>query len=368
MAHEFNNIHSIVLGYLELSLSFGEIDDKVRMYLEHVMQAVQRAAAVTRNLLSFASKPRSDRTNACLNDIVKNTLEIIRREYQSEGIAISYEPGKLPLMEMNESLLGQVVFNLLMNARHALTSRERKEIAVRTWARDGSVFMAVTDTGCGIPAENLSKIFTPFFTTKGEFSAGDSAMAQVKGTGLGLSVCHNIVASHEGEISVESDVGVGTTFTVRLPVRAHESQNAAAGIDAETASLARGGRVLIMDDEKDILNILGDGLRARGLVVTECEEGARALEIIGREKVDLVLTDLQMPSMEGMEFLRRLKQMPQEDKPQVLILTGKPVADEKREELLGSLGADEILSKPFRLNDIQAKICRAIAGRRLAAK
>jgi len=203
--------------------------------------------------------------------------------------------GQIPAVLGSEGKLSQVFLNLLINAAYAISdgSAESNRIEIRTWANDEHVFAEVKDSGKGIPAESLPRIFEPFFTTK---AAG-------VGSGLGLAICKDILTEMGGDIQVESDVGRGTRFIIRLPVARDPAQAASAAIAQEVAPPADlRGRILAVDDEEPIRGMLKRMLgRAHEVVTAASGEEARAM-IEKDHSFDLILCDLMMPTMSGMDL------------------------------------------------------------------
>ena len=173
--------------------------------VDESLDGVERIKTIVTSLKSFSRKDENVLELADLNNLVESTLTIVWNEIKYVA-NLNKELGDIPAIKCYPSQLSQVIMNLLVNAAHAI-EKGPGTISVKTWANDGTVFLEVSDTGCGISPENLGKIFTPFFTTK---EAG-------KGTGLGLSICYDIVTRHNGLFSVKSDVGKGSAFTVSLP-------------------------------------------------------------------------------------------------------------------------------------------------------
>jgi two-component system NtrC family sensor kinase len=161
-------------------------------------------------LMSFSRVDQSEATSVDINECIETTLTMVRNEFEHTA-TIEKKYGKLPQTWCYPQLINQVFMNLLLNAGQAV--EKQGAIIIRTWFEDGSILVAISDTGAGIPKENLSRIFEPFFTTR---EVG-------QGSGLGLSVAYDIIKKHNGDISVESEAGKGTTFTVRIPV--HEKSD-----------------------------------------------------------------------------------------------------------------------------------------------
>lgn len=179
--------------------------EDVYKLIDESLDGAERVKTIVQNLKSFSHVDQGEMRLANINDCIETTLNIVWNELKYKA-TVKKEYGTLPFTSCYPQQLNQVFMNLLVNASHAIESQG--EIVIRTWEQDGSICASVSDTGCGIPAENLEKIFEPFFTTK---EVG-------KGTGLGLSIAYDIVKKHNGELVVQSEVGKGTTFLMKIPV------------------------------------------------------------------------------------------------------------------------------------------------------
>jgi two-component system NtrC family sensor kinase len=225
MAHEFNNINLTVLGFSQLALEKSELSPDVRDHLQRINRAARRASSITNNLLDFTREGKASVGRGNLSRAATEALALVREQYEKEGIELKDRVSPVQDGFMDEDQIVQVALNLFAKARDAMSGAGKKELTVTTGSDGAMVFLSVADTGCGIPEEELSQVFTPFFTRKGEH-ASDQTQAANKGTGLGLSVCHTIVANHGGDIHAESTVGSGTTLTIRLPVEARGEEEA----------------------------------------------------------------------------------------------------------------------------------------------
>ncbi|OHB75746.1 MAG: hypothetical protein A2Z25_23460, partial [Planctomycetes bacterium RBG_16_55_9] len=211
VAHEINNPLGAILMYGHLSLEETPIEDSRRKNLEKVVGEATRCKNIVRGLLDFARQSEPHVEEADANDILKRTLSLLRNQalFQNIKITAKFSPS-LPKAMMDTGQIQQVFTNIILNAAEAMDGEGELIVATRTANGDGFIEIEFTDTGCGIPRENLDKIFDPFFTTK---EVG-------RGTGLGLAVSFGIIARHQGTIEVESSLGKGTTFIVRLPLKA----------------------------------------------------------------------------------------------------------------------------------------------------
>jgi signal transduction histidine kinase len=210
--HEFNNVLMTILNYARMGLRHKDEPTRDKA-LDKIHIAAQRAAKITASILAAARNRSGNLESTNLQRIVEDTLVLLEREFSKYRIAVETQLAEVPEVSAIGNQIQQVLLNLLINARQAMTSGGRVLIRLEHDAAAGMVDLVVRDTGSGIPPEKLTRIFEPFFTTKsGPDETGKG------GTGLGLSACRKIIEAHHGRIRVESTVGKGTQFTIRLPV------------------------------------------------------------------------------------------------------------------------------------------------------
>mgnify|MGYP005842070657 CR=1 FL=1 len=310
VAHELNNPLAVVVARA-LLLEEQIADPQARAAVRVLRQAAERCAGIVRTFLAIArAKPRERRPLA-LGTVLSAVADILAYGLGADDIALEIAP--MPegaVIEAEEDALHQLFLNLLVNAQHALRGAPKpRRIGVTVTVRGGSVEIVVADTGLGVPPAIRGRIFEPYFTTK----------QQGEGTGIGLSVCHGIVTAHGGTIAVDDAPGGGARFTVRLPQAA-----AVAATEAPRpgAGPAMRGRVLVVDDEHDITDVISELLARQGLEVTVARDGMQALLHLEEAPCDLVITDLRMPGMDGAGLLARIAEWPQAARPAVIVLTG----------------------------------------------
>jgi PAS domain S-box-containing protein len=310
VAHDFNNILTVVLGHASL-LALQPLDHKSLASAQQIKEAAERAAGLTRQLLAFGRKQLARPRPIDLNQIVGNLSKMLKRllgEDISLQLNFSSEPA---LIEADPVMVEQVLMNLSVNSRDAMPRGGQLIVAVSQRVVDDFhasqfvdaypgkfICLSHTDTGCGIPPENLTRIFEPFFTTK---ELG-------KGTGLGLATVFGIIKQHRGWLEVESELEKGTTFHVYLP--ATGSPNAATE-EYETQFHARTGTetILVVEDERDLREIVTRTLNLNGYRVFQAVDGNNALQIWSeyKDKIDLLFTDIVMPGgLNGRELADRL--------------------------------------------------------------
>jgi PAS domain S-box-containing protein len=327
VAHEVNNPLSVVLANVTLlcddiedhradlerrSVTYdGQRLQQMLSSLGDVRSAADRIRRIMLDLLAFSRRERPETGFADVRRCIEWATRTTSHEFKNRA-RLSSSVGQLPNVAGDDARLVQVLVNLLINAAHAIepghTDANRVIVDART-REDGWVELAVSDTGAGIPPENLAKVFEPFFTTKGV----------EKGTGLGLSICHGIVSSFGGKLEVASELGKGTRFTISLPPAQPSLEPPAPAVEADVASAK--ARVLVIDDEPQVLRYMQRVLRDHS--VTCLEDARDALELIDRgEPFDVVLSDLMMPSMTGMAFYEALLARQPELAKRVIFLSG----------------------------------------------
>ncbi len=312
VAHDFNNILSTILGYTELSLLEPKVPKKVKNNLDHIIRAGERAKGISHQILTFSRRTSSHKIPNDLGQIAKECVDFFKIGILP-GITLTRDIPMQPFPILaDKNQIYQVIMNLLTNGLQAMEhapDRIGGKISLSvtpvtdmniTAGLDGSsaanfLALIVKDTGKGIPFDLISRIFEPYFTTK---ETG-------KGTGMGLSISHGIIKDHGGQILVESDTENGSTFTVILPI--HEK---AAPVLPTKKDRALGGqeRILMVDDEKEVLDIQKDFLIPLGYRVTGCCDPLKALDLIKNKsnQFDLMVTDQKMPGMTGNELYHRI--------------------------------------------------------------
>ena len=285
VAHELNNPLTAILGYSQLLAANNHVDGRGAEFVEKLRTQALRTHRIVHNLLSFARQQKPERLPVRLNQIVENTLALREYDMRINNIVVHRELAPdLPITAADAHQLQQVFLNILNNAVDAILERSSGgEIWVRTAAEPEHLIVEFTDRGPGV--RDPQRVFDPFYTTK---PVG-------KGTGLGLSICYGIVIEHGGAIRVRNSAepGRGAVFTVELPFQpVPESQTELPDWPAGTPPA---GRILLVDDEEAVLELEQEILRGRCRSVRAVRSGREAQQILDREPVDLVITDLKMP-------------------------------------------------------------------------
>lgn len=211
ITHEFNNILTTIINYAKLGLRHKDAASKERS-LEKILQAGQRACRITTGMLSYARRSSDRREPVSVVELVQDVLVLVEKDLQMHRVRLQTKFDGQPVAILNASQVQQVLLNLIVNARQAMEGGGTLSVVVRTNTENGFAEIAVRDTGCGISPETLKRIFDPYFTTKTADGQGQG------GTGLGLALARDVIEAHHGRIRVESAVGQGTTFTLKLPL------------------------------------------------------------------------------------------------------------------------------------------------------
>ncbi len=351
VAHEINNPLSFVLSNLEVveDLLRGTAPDpELHTSITQAREGVRRVATIVRDLRGIAhpgNAPQSTRLD--IHNALDAAIRICEGEARDRArIVRDYEP--VPPIHADEAQLGQVVLNLLVNAIQAIAPghSDLNEITIRTRTVSESVQFEICDTGPGIDPRHVDRLFEPFVTTK---EVGE-------GTGLGLYVCRSIVESMRGRIQLEPMPGRGTRATVTLPIASHTEEQGAASvpIHESTQTGDRRLRILIIDDEEMLTSALARSLR--GHEVHTVNRGAQAVQLAKASHFDLILCDLIMPEMTGMQVFEALDRADAEVRKRFVFMTGATVTSEAR------AFADQcdapVLEKPFSRAELLAVLDR----------
>jgi len=357
VAHEFNNVLSGIVGYTSLAMSRNDVK-KIREDLVIVDKASNRAIEVVRKLLAFSRQKDEKYTLSNIEEVIDDTLSLINNTLNKEGVRIIKHFGKTPPVKVNQNEIQQVVLNMVINAIQAIDentdlSSENKVIGVTTEAVDGFVKMDISDTGIGIPHENIPKIFEPFFTTRAKNS-------KEPGTGLGLPITYAIIERHGGSIDVDSEIGKGTTFTIWIPFdRPFTNGNVPQVNDAdhkEQIGSARKANVLVVDDELYIGDLIRDSLKDQGHNVTVLNNGEEAIEQFKENHFDIAFIDYMLPGCTGLDVIKSVRgHNPQTS---LILITGS-VNSSVGEEAIAE-GATSFLQKPFTFDQIRNVVSTAI--------
>jgi two-component system cell cycle sensor histidine kinase/response regulator CckA len=344
IGHEINNPLTYVLANIDClreqlqifatklpKAAFDELDE----IASEAKHGAERVARIVHSLKIFSRVEEEQRTPADIHAVVEAACALASNEIRHRARLVKiYRP--VPKVEANDARLTLVFFNIFINAAQAITEgrADENQIDVKTWAEQGRAIVEIRDTGCGIDAKDLPRIFDPFFTTK----------EQGVGTGLGLSMCHGIVSALGGDITVETTVAVGTTVRISLPGFAGVVDRATP-VTRISSGNGRSGRILVVDDDAAVCTAIRRTLGRRHEIVTTTS-GREAIDrIAGGERYDLILCDLMMPVVTGMEVHAEVLERVPEQARRMVFITGGAFTPAARDFLRRV--PNERFEKPF---------------------
>lgn len=369
VAHELNNPLTSIILFAQL-LQQRSLSEEGKRDLDKIISESRRAANIVRGLLDFARQRPPERRPVQINDVVHSTLELLSYELQTHNVhyELSLAPD-LPTIQADAHQLQQVFVNLISNAYQAIGSTHHNGfVHIATGMGTTSlpeaaselssvIRISIDDNGPGISPAIVSRIFDPFFTTK---PVGE-------GTGLGLSICHGIVTEHGGQIWAESRLGQGTTIWVEIPITPADLVEEAIPQVQPEPYQPDTARIFIVDDEKSVLDVLSRVLRQQGYIVEVSNNGEQALlRLQSQPWFDLILCDLHLPGINGMELYWRLQPHQPDMLKRFLFITGDMVSGAVR-RFFQDTGAP-FLSKPFELPALVERVQIAIASSRKNAR
>lgn len=351
IAHDFNNVLTPIMGYSEVIrlnlMRDANADEMVLEYLDGIIRAAKRAKSLVEQILTFSRASEQKESLQYIQPIVKEALKLLRVTLPTTIIIEEDIEDQCGIVSVDPVQIHQILLNLCTNSAHAMAGnhgtltvkleRDRVDDSGQGWLK-----LTVADTGCGIPPETLDRIFEPYFTTK----------EKSRGTGMGLALVHGIINRMGGRIEVASEVGVGTSFEIYLPVSRKRTR-----IDqvVNTADLVRGqGHILLVDDESQVVEVTGELLTSIGYKVTGCTSPFEAVRLFSRApgQFDLLLTDLTMPELTGVELSKAIKEI-RSDLP-VVLFTG--YSDLLSREEVERAGISKYCMKPVSLKDLSKMI------------
>jgi len=356
VAHEYNNINSIAMGNLDVLLKMDTLPPFVLDCISTIRRTTARGAEITRSLLNYAKDGVNGdykRESVSLVSLAEETMNLVVREFSKEGIEFSSNFDEIKndhFVSVNSSQIKQAILNLVLNARHAVSELDKKIISFKINSDDEYVYLEISDTGHGIPEEDIEKLFHPFFTTKGKF-AKEESQKKFDGSGLGLAVTNMIMKQHGGSIDVSSDIGLGTRFLLSFSKMTKETEIKENEIKENKDIEIHNGqnkKILVLDDEIELCKLLSDSLTGNGYNVKYTDDGVEALKWNSKDPFDLILTDIQMPKMSGTEFLNNL---PINENQKRIVMTGRV----NKKDIKG-IDMDEFVYKPFDLFSLIGRI------------
>jgi len=342
--HDLNNVLGAILGRAQMVQIKDDIDEIKRQVAQIEKIALQGGETVKRLQEFFRQGHRTEMRPTDLNQVVADAVEVTRHRWETQaqrgGIVYTIDTDLHPAAIVSgvHSELVDTVANMILNALDAMPQGGPLTLATR---RDGTCCrLSIADEGTGMTPEEIAKVFSPFYTTKGP-----------QGSGLGLAVVHSIVTRHGGHVNVESEPGKGSRFVIQLPA----TNQATVEVTAKPMPpRPQGRRVLLVDDDATILDVIGEALREAGHEVEAIDSGAQAIVSMRSGRHDVVVTDLGMPGVNGWEVARAARDM--EPRLPVIVISGWGAQIDKRQ--LSECGVDALLAKPFRLEQIRDSVAR----------
>ena len=351
VAHELNNPLSVVVGR-SLILEEELRHQPAGPAIARVREAAERCARIVKTFLAMARQEKPTRVELDLKSLLKSALELVGYGLKADGVVVELDlPAHLPALHADPDQLVQVFTNLLVNAQQAMNTRLERRLRISACALDGGRAVAVTvsDTGPGVAPEIAHRIFEPFFTTKG---VGE-------GTGVGLSVSHGILQAHGGCLRLtESELG-GASFQVLLPAGRGGEVMETPGERPVPADAAPGRAILVVDDEPEVAALMADILGGAGYRVITAASGRAALGELQRAPVDLVISDLRMPDLDGRGLYAALRVDYPALSQRMVFVTGDTLNDSARDFLAGT--GCRVLDKPFVPAQVRQTVAEMLA-------
>jgi PAS domain S-box-containing protein len=361
IAHDFNNLITVLLGYSDELIEEAPPNSTLHAAATEVRRAADRASGLTQQLLAFSRRQASVAHAVDVNDVIAHMEDLIRRLLGPEiRVEFSLQPD-LSTISADSQQIGQVMMNLVVNARDAMPNGGTLTIETANVELGPDnvdvipgphVELVVADSGLGMTADVRDRLFEPFFTTK------DSG----RGTGLGLSMVHAIVRQSAGHIIVDSHPGKGTKFKVYFPRQGNVADAPVPSLVPAGLPTVRGeGVILLAEDDRSVRRLVVSELTRRGFTVLEAEDGMAALELFRAEKdrIDVVVTDVVMPRMNGADFAKHVGEI--RPGTRILFISGHP---ERAGIGLDPAGVSNLLMKPFTADTLAARIKELLTGRK----
>ena len=347
IAHDFNNVLAIINGYTQLLECSCDGNEELLKGFRAINKAVDDGSETVRRLSEFTRMGKSTAKHISLNmvEIIEQSINFSKPKWKDVAQAggATYEmdtEGLSPVRAVlgNPPELREIVINIINNAIDAMPEGGR--ITFQTWEKGDTVFIGIADDGCGMSKEVQSKIFDPFYTTKG-----------LEGSGLGMSVSYGIIGKHGGKIDLISKEGKGTIFTIEFPV-ATEEILPEISIEPVIDIQAENYRILVVDDVKEISDLLHVFLSRQGYNVDSVESGDAAIKMLEKERYDLVICDLGMPQVSGWDVIKVVESL--DKKPKIGLITGwADMLDSLNQD---DMGIDFIISKPIKYKKLSTTV------------
>jgi two-component system, cell cycle sensor histidine kinase and response regulator CckA len=331
VAHDFNNLLSVITGYTEMILRRLRPDDPLRRNAEAIKRATEWGAALAQQILAGSRRPPAAPTPVDLNQLVGNVTRVLHPLLGDNIELVAQLESGLGLVSANPHQIGQVIMNLVVNARDAMPQGGR--LTIETANVSQVVMLAVSDTGCGMDNETRARLFEPYFTTK----------EPGRGTGVGLATVYDVVTHLGGQISVMSDAGAGSTFKIYLPRVRETTHTVEAPAVPSVGAPADSKTVLVVENEREVRDLIREILQMQSYVVLEASDRDEALALSSQHtgRIDLMVVDVGMPPSSADEWITHVRTT----RPEVRVLYVSGYLAET-----GSVNAPKLgllLQKPF---------------------
>jgi PAS domain S-box-containing protein len=350
VAHEINNPLTAVTGYAQLLVDREDVPLEIRSDLAAINDGARRVAGIVQRLLAFSRQTRPERKLVDINELIESTLILRAYHLRVNNIEIVTQlaPDLLETVA-DPGQIQQVLLNLIVNAETEMKMAHGKgKLTITTKKSHNTIKICIKDDGPGIKPEVMDRIFDPFFTTR---EIG-------QGTGLGLSLCYGIVTEHKGKIYAESQPGKGATFVIELPVVTEVVQPEPTKPDVKKSKKAAKVRILVVDDEQVVRDVVKRVLTGEGHKVEAVDNAADALKKIEGRRYNLILVDIKMPGMNGVELYRRIQRVNKDLARRVVFITGDVMGADTEKFLAETKVAH--ISKPFDAEQLKRSVISAL--------
>jgi len=350
VAHNFNNLLSGILGHTQMLLS-KSLDAATRERLQIIEKLVLDGSEIVRRVQEFTRlRTTKDFSEVNIKDIINDVIRMTESKWSGGpnipkiALRVDTDSMEIPIVEGNASELREVFINILFNAVDAMPKGGELTIQTKTNGKD--VFVYFFDTGEGMSEETKKRVFDPFFTTKGS-----------KGTGLGMSLAYGIISRHNGQINIDSELGIGTTVTVQLPI----SEKFIKEMEREyNLKHEEKTNILLIEDQKITLDVLAENLVNLGHHVQKVDSGMAGIKMFKEGNYDIVITDVGLPDISGWAVSKKIKDI----SPQVPIVFITGWGNQLSSTQLKECGVDYVLAKPFKIEEISSIIKKAIVSKK----
>lgn len=349
IAHDFNNLLTGVLGYASLMKRLTSNEQQLYRYAEVIEGAAKRAAVLTQHLLNFSRRQRRLTGAVDVNSLLDDVLFLLKESFREIQIAKSFDDG-LPLIKGDEAELQHAFLNLCINSSESMPEGGTLQVttSMRYYFGDRQfAVIEIRDAGCGMNEEVKKRIFEPYFSTKTNNSK----------LGMGLYLVDKVVRRHGGFIELESESGKGTCFSIYIPTKQAEQETMEQPLSELLPMPSTGSRILLVDDEGMIRQLMAGVLEGQGFRVFQAEDGKSAIKAFSENPVDLVILDMIMPGMKGEEVLKALRTI----SPGVKVVVSSGFMSEEQRDRLKEFGIEDFLDKPYREEDVLFSIRRILA-------